>query len=309
MAKSEKNKSGLHKHVSSVLDGVPIPQGVRNWRPPKKSGPGRLDDSPVVPKSKISSVFKGVAVAPGDDVGPAVSKRLQGNDADVCPPVKSDYRGAGRSNIVKKLDGLGESSVKAARTERPGSVDKVVHYHDPLAEAAAGRSGQTTQNRFSAFWVRVGNAGRKMLVVSTAVLAVIMVLVYRYGFHSTPQETKASTNVRPAGPEVADADNEINWQVPERLPVLMMDSKEKPDQKDTRNAEPDQSNQQTGPMDLRSILFSSPNPSAVIGTRIVHVGDKIDDVTVVGIARGHVEFEKAGKVWRQNVRSSGQSGP
>lgn len=308
MAKSKKNKSGLHKHVSSVLDGVPIPQGVRNWRPPEKPGPGRLDDSPVVTKSNISSVFKGVSVAPGDDIGPAVPKHLQGAAADVCPPVKSDHRGTGRSNIVKKLDGLGESSVKAARTERPGSVDKVVHYQDPVAEAAARRLGQTMGDRFSAFWRCVGNAGRKILVVSTAVLAIVMVLVYRYSFNSTPQETKASTNVRPPVLEVAAAGNEINWQVPERLPVLMMDSKEEPEQKDTQNAEPEQSTEEAGTMDLRSILFSIPNPSAVIGTRIVHVGDKIDDVTVVDIARGHVEFEKAGRVWRQNVRNSGRSG-
>ena len=64
MAKPKNKKSGLHKNVASVLKGVAIPQGVRNWRPPGKCTPERSDDLSGVPKPDISSVFKG-APSPG----------------------------------------------------------------------------------------------------------------------------------------------------------------------------------------------------------------------------------------------------
>ncbi len=60
MSRPGKKKGGLHKNVSSVLEGVPIPQGVRNWRPPDECGPDWTGDLSDVAKSNISSVFKGV---------------------------------------------------------------------------------------------------------------------------------------------------------------------------------------------------------------------------------------------------------
>ena len=134
MAKSKKNKAGLNKHVSSVLQGVPIPQGVYNWRPPDES---RLDwgaDSSAVTKSHISSVFKGVSVAAGE--------HPRNDDGEVSP--------------VETHDRPQESPAKAARTRQPEFANKVAYYRDPLEEAANQKPEQEMQNNFFApsQWLR-----------------------------------------------------------------------------------------------------------------------------------------------------------
>jgi len=49
-------------------------------------------------------------------------------------------------------------------------------------------------------------------------------------------------------------------------------------------------------------VYSEDKPSVVIGNRIVHVGDKINGVTIARINKDSVEFEKDGETWVQRVR-------
>ncbi len=55
-------------------------------------------------------------------------------------------------------------------------------------------------------------------------------------------------------------------------------------------------------MIVRDIVYSKDKPSAVIGSKIVYVGDKINDITIVKINRDSIEFERNGDRWEQNVR-------
>ena len=52
---------------------------------------------------------------------------------------------------------------------------------------------------------------------------------------------------------------------------------------------------------VSGILYSDDNPAALIGRLLVHEGESIDSVEVVRIGRSFVEFEKAGRRWRQVV--------
>jgi hypothetical protein len=52
---------------------------------------------------------------------------------------------------------------------------------------------------------------------------------------------------------------------------------------------------------IKSIVYSEDNPSAVIGSRIVHEGEKVLGATVVKINKDSVEFEAGGKKWKQNI--------
>ena len=150
MTKPRKNKAGLHKNVSSVLEGVPIPQGVRNWRPPDECGPDWTGDSSAVPKSNISSVFKGVPIAFGDGARPPAGKHPQNNCAEVSPVETPNDRQTSQSNLVKKLDCPEESLAKAVRAKQPEFVNRVVYYRDPLEEAATRTLGQRIQDNFFA---------------------------------------------------------------------------------------------------------------------------------------------------------------
>jgi hypothetical protein len=55
---------------------------------------------------------------------------------------------------------------------------------------------------------------------------------------------------------------------------------------------------------VNGILYSGDNPSAIIGGRIVHVGDIVLDATVVGITRDRVLFEKPGQKWGRRVQEA-----
>jgi len=59
---------------------------------------------------------------------------------------------------------------------------------------------------------------------------------------------------------------------------------------------------QAARLNVKGIAFSSDNPSAVIGTTIVHEGDKILGATVSRINRESVEFEMDGVKWKQRVQ-------
>ncbi len=50
------------------------------------------------------------------------------------------------------------------------------------------------------------------------------------------------------------------------------------------------------------IAYNDENPSAVIDSRLVHRGDVIDGVKVVGIYKDKVEFDRNGTKWSQKIR-------
>ena len=140
MAKPRKKKSGLHKNVSSVLDGVHIPHGVHNWQPPDKSDRGRTDCSPAIPESKIPSIFKGVPVPHDDDSLRPMCAHAQDHRANVPPFRPQDGIQTSQDAPVKNLDCSEESSGDALGTEQVEVVNRVVHYRDPLFEEAPKRN-------------------------------------------------------------------------------------------------------------------------------------------------------------------------
>jgi hypothetical protein len=52
---------------------------------------------------------------------------------------------------------------------------------------------------------------------------------------------------------------------------------------------------------VRAVVYNSSSSSAIVGDAIVHVGDTIHDVAVVGIQSDKVKFAKDGVTWQQAV--------
>jgi hypothetical protein len=52
---------------------------------------------------------------------------------------------------------------------------------------------------------------------------------------------------------------------------------------------------------VKGIAYDATNPCAVVDETIVHLGDKIHNVAVVGIQSNAVEFAKDGVTWQQTV--------
>lgn len=58
-----------------------------------------------------------------------------------------------------------------------------------------------------------------------------------------------------------------------------------------------------GPVRLKvkGIVYSGANRSAVVGTAVIHEGDKISGATVLKINRNSIEFELDGEKWTQKI--------
>ena len=141
--------------------------------------------------------------------------------------------GSDRSCFIGLNRGSSLTSSLPNDTRQPNSANRVAYYRDPFEEATMRALGQQMRYKSFALGARSGNSRRRTLAISALVLVIIMVLAHRFGFHTAPQETKASAlNDLPAI-AVPNAGSEIDLRVPEPSPAAMMDSTEGLEQQDT----------------------------------------------------------------------------
>jgi MSHA biogenesis protein MshK len=62
-----------------------------------------------------------------------------------------------------------------------------------------------------------------------------------------------------------------------------------------------QTQAEAGRVAVKGIVYSEDNPCAVVGDRIVSVGDDVDGAKVVKITPDSVEFAIGDKTWTQKV--------
>jgi len=103
---------------------------------------------------------------------------------------------------------------------------------------------------------------------------------------------KSSTN-EVAGVTIS-AGSEIDRQIPVSYPMMLRDPMQFGPATATQG--------ETGKLIVKGIVYNEDNPSAVIGTQIVHEGDKVLGATVVKINKDSVEFEMNDKRWTQKVQ-------
>jgi hypothetical protein len=176
----------------------------------------------------------------------------------------------------------------------------------PLLEAAGQGLWQQIKDKLFTPKPGVSPTKQKAVVIMVPVLAIIMIFAFRQVLSKAPRQTEgAGTDDAPVIVANADSGHEIDWKIPEPIAVIMRDPIKLPDESNTQNADPNETTGKvtTGTIIIRDIVYSHDKPSAVIGSKIVYVGDKINDVTIIKIDRDSIEFEKDGDRWEQNVRN------
>lgn len=160
-----------------------------------------------------------------------------------------------------------------------------------------------------------GSAKNKVMVMLVPVLAIVMIFMFRQVLQKSPGKASAAGKKDKKVVAAAELSGEIEWKIPDPLPVMTRDPLQLPQLQRTEN-----SDQATGPMNpgqgedttaaqiragvvnVRDIVYSEDKASALIGNRIVYAGSKIDGVTIVKINRDSVEFESNGETWVQRLR-------
>lgn len=219
-------------------------------------------------QKKVSSIFDETE-APSESVLSALAGRTDPG------------QGAGRDKSERVVTG-GTSLASSAANEVEGAV---VVPTPPVSQEAK-------------FFKSIPSAGKqkklKMIVLAGVLTVVLGGMIVRSFVSGSAKKNDVKRAI--SAKEIADAiskDAVVKWSVPGEVGKNIRDV--------TVAGGRSASYASTGILVVRGILLSEDNNSAIIGKCIVHTGEQIAGVTVVGITRKTVEFEKNGKRWVQQI--------
>jgi hypothetical protein len=295
MSELEKNKTGLQKKVSSVFKGVPLPQGSAGQQTSGMRAPDQVpgvSPKPSSPEHQPQSSLMMKLHQAEEKPGNTIPNRPAGASPEPAPPAPRIQQ----HPVAKELQESKTPPKKAASAKQPKAA--------PAAETTRPGLWRQINNRLFVpkSW---GNPTRqKAMVILVPILAIVMIFVFRQVLSTSPRKTKGATEDETLIAAGAKSGQDIDWQIPEPLPATMRDPIKLGDQSSANGSEPNGAAAEptASDIDVRDIIFSKDKPSAFVNGRIVYVGDKIRDATVVRINRDSVEFEKDGKKWIQNIR-------
>jgi len=299
MAELDKNKAGLQKQVSSVFKGVPLPQNKSAQKPSDTSEPGRTPGA--FPKSKPadnSHVSKSSLISKLSQSGDWQDGAGKKQTANVFPKPAS-IKPTPQSPLISEQSRPRESP----KPDTPAAQSD----NGPFVETAGVGLLQQIKDKLFTPKPGVSPARQKAMIIMVPILAIIMIFAFRQVLSKAPRKTKgAGTDDAPVVANV-DTGHEIDWKIPEPITIISRDPIKLPDESNTQVPEQGPLDETagdvtTGTIMVRDIVYSDDKPSALVGSKIVYVGDVISGVTVVKIDRDSVEFEKDGERWEQKVR-------
>ncbi len=148
----------------------------------------------------------------------------------------------------------------------------------------------------------VSPARQKATVILIPVLAVVLIFIVRQVFWSAPKKIKGADNDASVVQKSAKSGSEIEWKIPEPYPSTLRDPMYLVIS-NTEKKKPETINNETEiTIAVKGVLFSEDNPAALIGNKIVHVGDVVSGAEIINIGRDSVTFEINGRRWKENVR-------
>ena len=258
-----KRRAGLHREVSSIFDGVPIP---------KESGAEQpISAPPSEPTSDVTA-------KPAAPVLPT-AQTPKPQQPEQAPP---------KADMPKRPKP--DATIKTAR-QIPGqqAFEQIKNkLLAPKLGVSAGRQ-KTTMILIPVLFI-------------VLIFVFIRVFSTPSRAKATPAElgpssaASSSNNKAELGPSSAtsSSNNKIDWQIPALYPETLRDP--------TQFGSVATTQAETGRLIVKGIVYSEDDPAALIGTRIVRQGDKVLGATVVKINIDSVEFEMNEKRWMQKVQ-------
>lgn len=322
-----KRKSGLHKQISSIFDGVPFPNE-------NSSEPHRIPvEGPQGEAAAISEESLAAEVPAGEGEA-AFSSASQEPFLPAAEPVQEPYAPAGPDEEPVEL---ADFSVPETPTfEKPSSFSSPLaerslppvdlaaesyNYNTPVkAEPAAEpvRSekpvDKTPPPAARKAAAGAGNTKNKVMVVVSLFLVVLLVFLLMNAFDfrfSGPSTSSAETGgeVSPATAVLTAAPLPVCWEKPELIPDKLRNPMNPVPTKSVPEAEPGNPSHSETPdipkipeFAIKGIVYSEEKASAVIGADIIHEGDTLQGATILKIARTYIEFEMNGHRWKQTVQ-------
>jgi len=321
-----KRKGGLHKRISSIFDGVPLPKLAEI-----KHVPPKTDRPPVTPESSktaltnkqadltpessaitLPSSIPTPASKPEPMRTPGPSSKLEPAATSAPPPKPHPVLTPGSMSEPesKPRNRLEPKSAPAAPPQpvpTPGitpAQSKPKKITEELKSIVERRDGEKKMSPA----IRAGAKRRKRLLMLIPILAIIFVILLVRAF-PVPQEEQRKTDTPPkakVGIKMAPQAAPIVWSRPGLYPDNLRDPmyvppKLAPEKTDPKN--------KVELFVVQSILFGEMKGwTAVIGIRenenspvieryMVREGDTIFDAKVIKISADKVELERNGEHW------------
>lgn len=296
MSEMDKNKAGLQKKVSSVFKGVPVPQNNSTRQTPGTPEPQQTPNVTPKPAPAEKKISKSSLISRLSQEEDSPKNAGQSQTANTFKKQASVSQ-TPESPITNKLPRPKEPLKQAA--PQPEEAPLIIESNDGLL--------QRIKDKLFTPKPGVSPTKQKAMVIMVPILAIIMIFAFRQVLSKSPRKTKGTEADDTPLVSNTDSGNEIDWKIPEPIKIMARDPVQLPDESNTQNGNENTGQQGTentenqGILIIKDIVFSRDKPSAVIGARIVYVGDTINGMTIVKINRDSIEFEKDGERWIKNV--------
>jgi hypothetical protein len=241
---------------------------------------------------EVSSIFNGVPVSKDNDGGRMDAEAIE-EPMNYGPP--SHLTGtATRQERPEVSTPEPEPFEERKRAPEKKVAPKAVVV-EPKGPSALEQTLQRIKDKLFTPKPGVSPGRQKAMVVLMPVMFIGMVVAFYKVLGVGPGKSAPPREIKPSG-KIAAASNKVVWKIPEPYPTTLRD----PMKFGTVTTTTTDSN--PGNLDIKGIVYSEDNPSAVIGTEIVHEGETVSGATIVKINKSSIEFEMNGKKWTQQVQ-------
>jgi hypothetical protein len=268
MSEQERNKAGLHKKISSIFKGVPIPQTDGGQEPCGTPALERTDYSEPQPP----------ATEPQKPHAPKPYQFTQ----SLPKVVPAQQPKADIDDIEKNISQESTTVIISSQT----FLERI-------------------KNKLFTPKPGVSDTKQKTMAAMMPVLFIILlVFVFKGGIFGTKvRKTEASAEDTVSSVVAAGSNTKIDWEIPAPYPTTLRDPiRLGPVENAQTETETETETRTLVTLIVKGILYSEDKASAVIGNQIMYEGEQIQGVTVVKISKDSVEFEMNGKRWTQKVQ-------
>jgi len=171
----------------------------------------------------------------------------------------------------------------------------------PVVKAVGSGPLQRIKDRLFAPKPGGRSARQKASVALIPVLAIVLIFVVRQVFSTSPSKIEGAAKDDTPSATAAVSENKVVWEIPAPYPATLRDPMKLGPAAAEKTQTEESETGQAVELIIKGILYSEDNPTAVVGKKIVHVGEKVSGATVIGIDKDSVEFEMDGKRWKQEI--------
>ncbi|OQY07297.1 MAG: hypothetical protein B6I25_02065 [Planctomycetales bacterium 4572_13] len=264
-------KSGLHKQISSIFDGVPVPSNSTLTEESESSEEMtglRTEDDPQSDTHE--------ATAPKSS-GPSLVQRMTADPSDALESDPIPVLQVGRPMPLSKSKATSKSTMGPGLSTRIKKMVFGSHSSlDPHQKKTATLVGILSLVFGVVMFVSLGGVGK-----------------------THPADADAASGDHPSQSQ-ATKKTAQQWKNPNPLPQNLRNATSP---KVIRSdAQQEGTSAETGAMVVKGIVFSKNKPSAIINNQILSEGQIFNGVTIVKITKETVEFEANEKRWTQLVQ-------